>query len=122
MSGTAVNIAGRIELKGNWANHIKIYKNHSIVTNGVYSYVRHPLYSSIIFMLYGGSLIYFNWFSAVLVTFIFIPAMIYRARQEEQLLIKEFPVYEEYKRQVGLFFPKRIRGYGNERVQSGHNI
>lgn len=114
--GTVINIVGRIQLKGNWANHIKIYENHSLVTRGVYSFARHPLYSSIIIMLFGGSLIYSNWVSAVLVAFVFVPSMVYRAKQEEKLLINEFSEYEEYKQQVGIFFPKRLRGYRNERI------
>lgn len=114
--GTVINIVGRTQLKGNWANHIKIYEGHSLVTRGVYSFARHPLYSSIIIMLFGGSLIYSNWVCAVLVAVVFVPSMVYRAKQEERLLIKEFPEYIEYKRQVGILFPKRLRGYRNEGV------
>jgi protein-S-isoprenylcysteine O-methyltransferase Ste14 len=106
LAGTIINIVGRIQLKGNWANHIKIYENHSLIRRGVYCWVRHPLYSSIILMLYGGSTFYSNWFSAVLVSFVFIPAMAYRAKQEEQLLAAEFPDYSEYQQKVGFFFPK----------------
>jgi protein-S-isoprenylcysteine O-methyltransferase Ste14 len=109
IAGTAINIAGRMQLKGNWANHIKIYENHSLITKGMYSYVRHPLYASIILMLYGGTIIYSSWLAAVLVSVVFIPAMGYRAKQEEQLLAKEFLEYEEYQKQVGLFFPKHLR-------------
>lgn len=112
--GTVVNIIGRLQLKGNWANHIKIYKNHRLVTKGVYSFVRHPLYSSIILMLYGGSLIYSNWLSAMLVTVVFVPSMAYRAKQEEQLLFNEFPEYVDYKGQIGMFFPKQLRRYKSE--------
>jgi protein-S-isoprenylcysteine O-methyltransferase Ste14 len=117
ITGTVINIAGRMQLKGNWANHIKIYEDHSLITNGMYSYVRHPLYSSIILMLYGGAVIYSSWLATVLVTAVFIPAMVYRAKQEEELLSKEFPEYEKYQQQVGLFFPKHLRrGYKHEGI------
>ena len=109
--GTVINIAGRMQLKGNWANHIKIYEDHSLVTKGMYSYVRHPLYSSIILMLYGGAVIYSSWLDAILVSIIFIPAMVYRAKQEEKLLANEFPEYQEYQKQVGLFFPKHMKAF-----------
>jgi protein-S-isoprenylcysteine O-methyltransferase Ste14 len=109
--GTVINIAGRMQLKGNWANHIKIYEDHSLITKGMYAYVRHPLYSSIILMLYGGAVIYSSWLAAVLVSAVFIPAMVYRAKQEEELLVKEFPEYKKYQEQVGLFFPKHRRRY-----------
>jgi protein-S-isoprenylcysteine O-methyltransferase Ste14 len=111
LAGTVINITGRMQLKGNWANQIKIYKNHRLITKGMYSYARHPLYSSIILMLYGGAVIYSSWLDAVLVSIVFIPAMVYRAKQEEQLLTNEFPEYEEYQKQVGLFFPKHLRRF-----------
>lgn len=113
-AGTIINILGRIQLKDNWANHIKIYMNHTLITKGVYGFVRHPLYASIMLMLYGGAFVYSNGLSFVLVTFVFIPAMYYRAKQEEKLLLEEFSEYEAYKKQVGLFFPKRLRRYKGE--------
>jgi len=58
--GTAVNIGGRLYLKGNWGNQIRIYKDHTLVTNGIYRYVRHPLYASTIAMIYGFSFLYVN--------------------------------------------------------------
>jgi len=108
-AGAAMNISGRLSLKGNWANHIKIYGDHKLVNRGVYKFIRHPLYASIMLMLSGGSLAYRNWLSAALTAFVFIPFMYYRARQEEALLIAELPGYGEYMRITGMFFPK-LRG------------
>jgi len=104
--GTFVNIKGRIDLGKNWANHIKIYKNHTLVSTGVYRLVRHPLYASLIWAFYGASLVYLNFIALLLNTFIFIPFMYYRAKQEEELLDKEFFDYNKYKRRVAMFFPK----------------
>ncbi|MGL5439492.1 MAG: methyltransferase family protein [Filifactoraceae bacterium] len=106
--GAAINILGRLQLKENWANHIKIYEEHSLVNYGIYKLVRHPLYASIMLMLFGGSIAYRNWVSFLLILFIFIPFMYYRAKQEEMLLEEEFEEYKEYKRTVGMFFPKFI--------------
>lgn len=116
ISGTIINITGRMQLKENWANHIKIYENHTLVTRGGYSYVRHPLYASIILMLYGGCIVYSNWLNVILVSIVFIPAMGYRAKQEEQLLLNEFLEYKDYREQVGMFFPKKLRRYKREHV------
>ena len=104
--GAVINILGRLTLKNNWANHIKIYENHTLVMEGVYKIVRHPLYASIMLMLFGGSLVYRNWLSVLLTAFVFIPFMHYRAKQEEDLLQKEFAEYKDYKNNVGMFFPK----------------
>ena len=104
-AGAVINILGRIQLKSNWANHIKIYEGHSLVNRGVYKVVRHPLYASIMLMLFGGSIAYGNWLSAVITAFVFIPFMYYRAKQEEVLLTEEFAEYTEYVKKVGMFFP-----------------
>jgi protein-S-isoprenylcysteine O-methyltransferase Ste14 len=104
--GTFVNIKGRINLGKNWANHIKIYQNHKFISNGVYKIVRHPLYASLIWIFYGACLIYTNYIAFLLNTFIFIPFMFYRAKQEESLLEKEFFEYKNYKLKTGMFFPK----------------
>jgi len=108
VAGCIFNIMGRVSLGDNWANHIKIYEKHELIEKGMYKYIRHPLYSSIIFMFYGASLVYSNTISFIAVTFIFIPFMYYRAKQEEKLLLETFPEYTKYKRRVGMFLPKLI--------------
>ncbi len=104
--GVIVNIKGRLKLGKNWANQIKIYTDHQFVFDGVYGFVRHPLYASIIWMFFGASLIYLNPLAFFSNVFVFIPFMYYRAKQEETLLIKEFANYKNYQIKVGMFFPK----------------
>lgn len=104
--GAVINILGRVSLNSNWANHIKIYEDHKLITKGFYKVVRHPLYASIMLMLLGGALVYRNWISALLTAFVFIPFMYYRAKQEERLLEAKFSEYKEYREKTGMFFPK----------------
>lgn len=104
--GTFFNIWGRMYLGKNWANQIKIYSNHSLVKSGPYKIVRHPLYASLIWMFYASSLIYANWSVFFATSFIFVPFMFYRAKQEENLLQKSFPEYEDFRKKTGMFFPR----------------
>lgn len=104
--GTLVNVLGRFSLGKNWSNQIKIYENHSFVSSGVYSFVRHPLYASLIWMFLAGALIYSNFAVLLATLLIFIPFMYYRAKQEELLLAKEFKEYGAYQKKVGMFFSK----------------
>jgi len=104
--GTIVNIAGRFSLGKNWANQIKVYSNHSLVTTGVYRFVRHPLYASLIWMFFGGSFVYANYIAFLLNLFVFIPFMYYRAKQEEAILVARFEEYSAYQKNTGMFFPK----------------
>lgn len=105
-AGCFLNILGRINLGRNWANHIKIYDEHRLVKGGVYSLVRHPLYSSIMLMFFGGCLVYRSLSGFFSVVFVFIPFMYYRAKQEEALLSQTFWEYASYKKSTGMFFPK----------------
>ena len=106
VAGAAVNILGRLQLKNNWSNQIKIYKEHALITRGVYKMIRHPLYTSIMLMLCGGCLAYKNILCVALTAFVFVPFMYYRARQEESLLRAEFSEYARYMADTGMFFPK----------------
>jgi protein-S-isoprenylcysteine O-methyltransferase Ste14 len=111
ITGAIVNILSISQLKGNWSDNIKIYEGHIFVKHGVYGIVRHPLYASIIMMLFGGSFVCENWLAFVLASFIFVPLIYYRARQEEILLREEFVEYGEYAQNTGMFLPK-IRKQG----------
>jgi protein-S-isoprenylcysteine O-methyltransferase Ste14 len=104
--GCYINIRGRLALRKNWSNHIKIYEDHELVTGDVYGWVRHPLYSSLILMFCGAALVYSNFGGFLATTAVFIPFMYYRARQEEQMLRQFFSNYQEYKKQVGMFIPR----------------
>lgn len=105
--GTVINITGRINLKNNWGNQIRIYEGHTLTTTGIYKYIRHPLYASTILMLYGFSFLFFNIAVFILTTVIFIPFMIFRTKQEDKILADTFNgAFEEYKKNTGMFFPK----------------
>jgi|SRR5690625_1045588 len=76
-----------------------------LVTGGIFSYIRHPIYSSLLLFLLGISLSF-----AGLVKFVlFLAALILfskKADYEESRLILKYPEYEVYKKQTGKFFPK----------------
>jgi protein-S-isoprenylcysteine O-methyltransferase Ste14 len=104
-AGTLFNLMGRFNLGGNWGDHVVIYQDHTFVARGAYRWVRHPLYASLIWMASGASLILGNPVALAAVLGIFLPAMVYRARQEEAALIETFPGYAAYRRVTGMFLP-----------------
>ena len=107
--GVIFNLLGRYYLGKNWGNNVIIYNDHTLITNGVYKVVRHPLYASIIWMIYAVGILCQNYLVIILNSVVFIPFMYYRAKQEETELIKIFKEYNDYKKETGMFFPKIIK-------------
>lgn len=81
-------------------------KEHTLVTHGIYRWVRHPLYTigSSLYISFG--LMADNWFIILLATLAFI-AMAIRTPKEEANLIEKFgDEYREYMKRTGRFLPK----------------
>ena len=104
--GAVFQIIGRIQLGRSWSNQITIYEHQSLVTTGIYSVIRHPLYATFIVMFLGNSLMYSNWLAAVLTVAVFVPMMDFRARQEEKILCEVFADYPAYMKSTGRLFVK----------------
>lgn len=107
--GIAMNLWGRKWLGSNWSDQIRIRETHVLIQSGIYSRVRHPLYASTIAMLLGAGLVYTNLLVLVLTLLIFVPMMIFRARQEEMQLGRIFPEYAQYRLRAGMFMPRLTR-------------
>lgn len=104
--GTIISISARKEIAANWTgpHNYQIKKNHSLITSGIYQYIRHPIYlgmginflgveilmqSYLIFLAPLGALMIFYW-----------------AKREETLLTKYFKKdYLDYKRRTKMFLP-----------------
>ena len=91
---------------------LKVAETHrtdKIIITGVYSIVRHPQHLGALFAHIGISFLFSAWYSLL-----FTPLMavlIYLiSRKEEKELIREFgKEFEDYKKKVGMFFPKYSR-------------
>ena len=79
-------------------------KHASLVTNGVYKYFRHPVYSGIILILTGISLYSLN-IPRGIITSMMIVLLYYKSRYEEELLQQQFSEYSNYMKRTGRFFP-----------------
>jgi len=81
-------------------------ENHKLIKKGPFGIIRHPLYVSYILILAGLSLTLLTYW--ILIPTLFVIVGIYpTAKAEEELLIEKFgEQYREYKKKVGMFFPK----------------
>lgn len=60
-----------------------------LVTNGIFSYIRHPHYTSLIIIGFGLAIFFYSLF-ALMIAFIAIPIIIWSIFDEEKLLIKQY--------------------------------
>jgi protein-S-isoprenylcysteine O-methyltransferase Ste14 len=116
LSGGALALAGLL-LRAWAAGHLA--KNQRLATGGPYSYTRNPLYLGSALMGLGGALAGRSWIMGVAFTAFFVLVYWPVMEREARFLRQEFTeAYEQFARQVPLFFPKlrRIRA-GSEKFQ-----
>ena len=77
----------------------------NLVKNGVYKYIRHPMYSSLLFLCLGALLKNISVYSLLLVVFITV-FLVLTAKTEEKENINFFGVsYSEYMKSTKMFVP-----------------
>lgn len=81
----------------------------TLVRKGLYSYVRHPIYSGAFLMLAGSALFWpkFTFTVACLSGFIWL---LIQARLEEIDLLERMPEYRQYMKDVPRFIPRIGKG------------
>lgn len=90
-----------------WSFHVEIKKDHRLIGEGPYAFLRHPYSVAVLLELAGFSLLANAWPFFFLTLGAQLPLLWYRAMREEKIL-KEFfqHQYLEYAKARGAFFPK----------------
>lgn len=89
----------------NYTQDIAIKKNHQLITNGPFKFVRHPQYLSQILLDIGGAAATLSFILAPL-ALIQIPFLFLRASFEDKLLEKHFGEnFRLYKKKSGMILP-----------------
>lgn len=112
--GAVVSLLGSVlfawthlALGKNWSGVLEIAKDHVLVSNGPYRFVRHPMYSAFFLMGIGVLLLSANW----LVGGLNLAAVAYmycvRIADEESMMLDQFGnSYETYMQNTGRLFPR----------------
>ncbi len=102
-------LSGYMALKGLSIVFGEERQKPSVIRNGVFSVVRHPIYLSEI-LLYLGFLMLSTSLAAVVIWIIAIGFLHYISRYEEKLLLAHFgEEYEQYMREVPMWIPRLRR-------------
>lgn len=93
-------------LKNSYAQEVVIMKDHKLITNGIYKFIRHPQYLSQLLSDLGVGLALLSYIVVPVVVLIELPLFIMRAVLEDKLLQKYFgEEYSAYKKRSGFIIP-----------------
>jgi protein-S-isoprenylcysteine O-methyltransferase Ste14 len=89
VSGYALVFLSGLALGRQYSADVTIQEDHHLITGSIYRYIRHPRYLGIILLAIGLSLVFRSWIG-LLACVAFSVILIFRIRDEEALLHKEF--------------------------------
>lgn len=103
--GLTTAMTGRLQLGKNWADleDYQVLPQQSLVTTGIYGYIRHPIYAGDILLITGLELALNSWL--VLGVSIPLAVAMRHALKEETLLSQVFPDYHGYTARTKRFIP-----------------
>lgn len=88
--GGLILLTSRIQLGKYGGPRIVIETNHKLITNGIYRFIRHPMYLGFLIIFFGYSLALGSIFMTTLISFTFLLIFKGRIELEERILISEF--------------------------------
>lgn len=98
------------DLGTNWSVTLQMRESHSLVTDGIYSRIRHPMYSAMFALGIAQALFCPNWIvgPAYLLTFGLLYLL--RVNVEERMMLDRFGTeYEAYMQKTGRVIPRLRR-------------
>jgi protein-S-isoprenylcysteine O-methyltransferase Ste14 len=94
------------DLGRNWSMSLDVREQHTLITNGVYTHVRHPMYSAFWLMGTAQLLLLPNWFAGPAGLIGFSVLFFGRVRREEEMMIGAFgDEYRAYMRRTARVIP-----------------
>ena len=106
-AGFVISLLALKTLGNNWTGmtDYRIKKGQSLIQNGVYKMIRHPIYCALILEIMGFEFIANSWL-VIILTLGSLIIMNKQANKEEELLTKKFGIeYQEYKSRTKKIIP-----------------
>jgi protein-S-isoprenylcysteine O-methyltransferase Ste14 len=102
--GVAGYMASIACLQQQWAISVTVKVGHQLIKNGPYRIVRHPMYFFMLLEVLGSGLLISNFMILLYLPVVF-GIYFFRARKEEELLLKGLPDYGEYAKKTRMIIP-----------------
>ena len=103
--GLAIALWARFTLGRNWSGIVTLKEGHELVERGPYRFVRHPIYTGILTMVFATALAlgHLAGFAATLLMF---ASFWIKLRDEEKLMLQQFPEqYPAYRQRAKRIIP-----------------
>jgi protein-S-isoprenylcysteine O-methyltransferase Ste14 len=89
-----------------WTYQARVLKDHELITQGPYSFVRNPIYLGMFGMILSTGLVFSHWWLALIAIVVFFVGNQIRIRAEEELLRESFgQKFDDYAARVPAFIP-----------------
>lgn len=99
-----------IDLKSNWSPSLEIRTDHTLITNGIYRLIRHPMYASQWVAVITQMLLLQNWLAGPMGLIVFIPFYFLRVQAEEKMMLDQFgDQYRVYMSKTGSVLPRMMK-------------
>jgi len=103
-AGLSFAVWARRYIGSNWSGDVTVKQDHTLVRDGPYRLVRHPIYTGILVAGLGSALFIGEWRAIVGVALGFVSFLI-KSRVEEARMRETFPEYAAYQRETKAIIP-----------------
>jgi len=103
--GVVVLVLALLQLNTNLSPFPSPKTNSELIQTGLYQFIRHPIYTGILLMLFGFGIYQSSPYKLGITLILFI-LFYFKSNYEEQRLISKYDDYSVYKKITGRFFPK----------------
>lgn len=105
----------------NFSTSLTIGKDQTLVVDGPYRRVRHPMYTSFVLLWIGYSLVSANWFIGSTGISGFLLAILVRTPREEKMMIGRFgDEYIAYMSRTGRYLPRLLKKKTRKGAKKGY--
>jgi len=95
------------DLGRNWSAVLQIKQEQTLVTNGIYRHLRHPMYAAHMLWAIAQGLLLQNWLAGWAFLVVFVPLYLIRAPKEEKMMLEQFgEQYRQYITHTGGIIPR----------------
>ena len=95
------------DLGRNWSSTLAVRPEHQLVTEGIYRYLRHPIYTALWLWALAQPLLLPNWLAGFGGLLAVIPLTLLRIPREEALMLEQFgDAYLAYMNNTGRLLPR----------------